>query len=149
MEEYKPLQEKYNLPNLTDFEKDFGIVEVEDHQILIGIRSKMMEKIDYFTNIASELLQPDADLNSIYECRFLTENQKQELFKLFKTLVSYSRRSNALSTSYEESEEAEFIKELFSEWQKIKVILKKDLLSLSNSWKNELEQVADREDYMR
>ncbi|PLW80843.1 hypothetical protein C0585_00470 [Candidatus Woesearchaeota archaeon] len=148
MDKLNELISRYDLPSLGDFEKDFGRVEKVDNYILSEFRKKIAEKIDYFISILESLVQPDNNLSGIYESRYLSDEQRQELFGIFRILMSYSRKSSSLSTSYDEEKEAEFIKDFYNEWQSIKPIMENYLFLLSDMWKKEINSDDIKENYM-
>jgi len=148
MDKLNELISKYDLPSLNDFEKDFGRVEKVDNYILSEFRKKIAEKIDYFISIIESLVQPDNNLSGIYESRYLSDEQRQELFEIFRILMSHSRKSSSLSTYYDEEKEADFIKEFYNEWQDMKSIIENYLALLSDMWKKDIHSDDIRENYM-
>lgn len=148
-EEYLQLVEKFQLPKLEDFEKDFGFIESPtDSPLLVELRRKMVEKVDYFANLISDLIQPDTNISNIYEYKNFSDNQRQILFNIFRILMSYSRKSSSLTTFYDERAEVEFVQSFFNEWQDLKITIKRELDFISNTWKNESVQEDIFENYM-
>lgn len=147
--EYDELINKYDLPNLEEFEKNFGFIDqVPKNHLINELRRKMVEKIDYFANLISDIIQPDTNISNIYEYRYLSDMQKKSLFNVFKILMFYSRKSSSLSTSYDEDKEVEFIKDFFDEWSILSFSIRKELDFLGDSWKDESEQEDLFENYM-
>lgn len=148
-EEYESLVEEYDIPKLESMEKDFGMIDFDsDNPLLIEIRRKMVEKIDYFANLLSDFLQPDTNITSIYETKYIKDKRRKNLFNIFKILMAYSRKSSSLSTFYNKEDEIEFIKVFFNDWQTLKEMIRKELEFLSDKWSSENGMEEHFENYM-
>ncbi len=133
--EYEVLQKKYKLPSLDDLQKTFMFTNIETcNPLLTGVRVHITEKIDYFLSLLQEFLNPDTEITNIYEYKSLDEKSKLEIFNIYKRMMAYSRQSNILFLTYDETEEAVFIKNVYNNWSDISKILKKHLLSLQKEW---------------
>jgi hypothetical protein len=133
--EYPLIQKKYNLPSIENLEVDFGLIEADcEKYLLVNIRKKMHDKIEFFLGIISNIFEGDATLSNIYESKVFDEEKKTELFKIYKRLMKYSRQSNILSLYYDEKAEAEFINSFYKEWQNLKQNIKKNLAHFRDTW---------------
>lgn len=133
--EYDVLQKKYKLPQIEDLQKTFMFQNIETcHPVLTGVRVHITEKIDYFLSLLQEFLNPDAEITNIYEYKSFDEKSKLEIFNIYKKMMAYTRQSNILFLSYDEAEEAVFIRNVYSNWPEISKIMKKHLLSLQKEW---------------
>ena len=149
VKEYESLQKKHNLPSLSDLEKDFALSEIETEKYpLIEVRKKICDKIEVYAATLSHLFEGEASVSALYETRLLDENSKAELFKIYKRLMKYLRKSSILSLSYNEKEEVEFIKEFIKEWESIRKELKKYLTVFYDSWDSNSESIEDIQNYL-
>ena len=149
-EEYSKLQKTHSLPTLESLEHDFGLSDIElEKYPLVEIRKKMQDKIEMFAGILANLLEGEATLSNIYESKALDDKKKADFFRTYKKLMKYLRHSSLLSLSYDEDEEAGFIKDFSGEWKdSIKSELKEYLTVLKDSWESDAETTEEILNYL-
>jgi hypothetical protein len=149
-QEYNKLKKKYNLPEFNKIDFEFEISSLESSKFLLrNIINKINEKIDNLLKILEELLNPDAStFSSLYELRYFDDEEKKDIYNLFKKLMLFSRKSLATSLSNNEKEEAIFINEIFNEWNDIKSQLLEYVKKMEDAWKKETDIKEDLE-YLR
>jgi hypothetical protein len=140
-EQYNKLKSKYKLPKFEDLDKEFEISVIENEKFLIReIINKIIERIDFFSKILEELLQPDTSLlSSMHETRFFDEKDKENIYGLYKKLMIISRESFEVSLKRDEREEAVFVNKVFDEWKELKKDLLKFVDKMKDSWKKETD----------
>lgn len=146
---YLSFQKKYSLPTIEQIESNFGTINIEDEKfILIDIRKKIVEKIEYLLHILGNIFEGDSNLVNLYESKTLDEKKKAKLFLIYRNLMKYTRESNILTLSYEEKAEAEFIKNFSKDFETIKKDIKKQLEEFRDSWEHETELTDDILNYL-
>jgi hypothetical protein len=137
---YEPLQKKYSLPGfeLLDREFEIGSIEAEDFP-LRDIRKKMDEKVKTVRALLEEVLQPETNLSGIYESRAFSEDEKRQLFELYRKVMSRERKCVELLIRNDEQSDAAFIKSFSAEWETLKNELAKAADRLRDYWDNEKE----------
>ena len=140
-EEYNKLKSKYNLPEFEELDKEFGVSTIESEKFLLReIINKIIERIDFFSKILEELLQPDTSLlSSMHETRFFDDKDKENIYELYKKLMIISRESFEVSLKRDEREETVFVNKVFDEWKDLKRDLLKFVNKMKDSWKKETD----------
>lgn len=144
---YKHFGKKYKLPDFSKLDHEFEISLIEaDRFLLRAIIQKMVEKAEFHSMLIENILSPDsANFCSMHECKFFSEEEKEKLFSLYKTLMKYNRRALEVSFTRNEKEEAAFIKDFFNEWD----TLKKELLPvvgvMKKSWEKDTSMKEELE----
>ena len=138
---YNALKNKYALPDYNVLNKNFMIedIDAESKLILGKIRIKIHEKIEYYVKIIESILQPDTNLSSMYEAHHINDQQKNQLYFLFKKLMNILRKSNLVSINNTDELNAEFIKNSYNEWSSLKTEVEKHIKRLSEAWKKETD----------
>ena len=134
---YAEIKKKYELPEFENINKDFQISSIEEKDFLLKeISKKMTEKIELFSNILEEILNPER-ISSSHESSMFTDLEKKEILRVYRKLHLFQRENSCLEITYEEEENAKFIEKIFNEWQEIKPMLKKTLTKLKESWNHD------------
>lgn len=143
--QYAELKKKYKLPDFKAMDFEFELSDLEETNFLIrSIMRRIAEKLDFYTTMLEELLQPDpSNLYSIHESRFFDEDEKKQMYEIYKKLMNLSRNSIELSLNNDDKEEAEFISGFFSEWKNIKMELVTYIKKLKEAWKTETDIKED------
>ena len=138
---YNVLKTKYGLPDYTSLNNNFIIedIDAETTLILAKIRIKIHEKIDYYVKIIESILQPDSILTSMYETHYVNDQQKKQLYVLFKKLMQIIRKSNLASINNTDELNAVFIKDSYGKWSSLKPDIEKHIRKLSEVWKKETD----------
>ncbi|MBU1202065.1 MAG: hypothetical protein KJ583_05885 [Nanoarchaeota archaeon] len=134
MKEYLTLQKKYSLPTIESLDKYFQVSSIEEKKFLLKeMTKKIHEKIYLFTELLEDILNPET-LSSSHESSMFNEEEKKEILKVFRKLQYYNKQYLLLEISSDENEQAQFIKEILSEWETITFELKKIIIKIRNSW---------------
>jgi len=136
---YKTLKEKYNLPELKQLDEEFDIIskiECNAEIILREIRKAIIVKFASVLNFIELLLNPTSgSMFHMYLVKGVNGIEK-DVRELFTILGEIEIDSIELEINYNENKEAEFIKDKFELWQKIKPKLEKITASLKLNWKS-------------
>ena len=140
-EQYGKLTKKYSLPNFKEINKEFEISTIENEQFLLKeIINKITDRIDFFSSLLEDLLQPDPSLlRSMYEAKIFNDEERKNIYNLYKQLMVINRQSVGVSLEKEEKEEADFIKKTFDEWKELKTSISKIIDRTKDSWKKETD----------
>jgi len=136
---YGELQKKYNLPSYLDVNNDFEISSLEDEKFLLRtIRRKIAEKAEAYAKIIEPVLMPESTQASLHECQLFTEEEKKELYNLFKKMMYFDRLSIEISINETDEKTANFINEFWKEWGSIKSELTNIIKKLKEGWTKEI-----------
>ena len=138
-QEYNKLSKKYKLPKFKDIDEEFEISNLENSRFLINnILRKIAEKLEFYIEVIGNLVHPDASsLSSMYEIRFFSDDEKKDMYMLFKKLMNANRGVLELILVNDDKRRADFLNKFFNEW----LIMKKGLVSnidkMKESWEKE------------
>ena len=137
--EYNNLYKKYKLPNFKQIDEEFEISDLESTNFLMsGNLRRIGEKLEFYANIINDLLQPDtSSISGMHETRFFTEDEKNEIYVTFKRLMKLHRTILESVLNHDEKNQAEFLKDFFIEWIKIKKELLVYISKMKDSWVKE------------
>lgn len=137
-EKYVKLQEKYKLPYFDDLEKTFDVSCIEHDKFLLKeIRRKIGEKLEHFTKILEGIISPDTNFTGMYEYKSFNDDEKKQIMDLYRKIMFFYRGCMELDVCYEEAQEAEFIKNIWKQWNNIEKDMKKLFKKLKDSWQRE------------
>lgn len=136
---YNQLCKKYNLPKFEEIDKEFEIITLESQRFLMkGILKRITETLEPYAESIGNLVHPDgSSLITMHEVRFFSEDEKNEMYILFKKLMKTGRHIAELVLSNDEKEQAIFLSNFFSEWPAIKKDLRAYLGKMKECWENE------------
>ena len=136
---YEELAKKYRLPKFKEFDQEFEISALDSENFLLkNILRRAAEKLEFYIDFVGSLVHPDgSSISSIYEMRFFSENEKNEMYTVFKKMMKNHRQVIELLLSSDESEQAQFINEFFPGWNEIKAKLKVYFGKMKDSWEKE------------
>ncbi len=140
-EQYGKLTKKYALPNFKEIDKEFEIAAIENENFLLReITNKIVDRIDFFSRLFEDLLQPDPSLlRSMYESKIFNDEERKTIYTLYKKMMVINRQSVGVSLNREEKEDAVFIKKTFDEWKELKTSISKIVDKIKDSWKKEAD----------
>jgi len=123
-EEYESLREKYNLPLFDKLSEDFDIERISEHKtsfLLREIRKTIVEKIVGYLHLCENLINPSGPSMLIFSIiRNLKKEDKEMIRETYKELSLVQIKVMKIDVAYSEKNEADFIKETFEKWQKLK-----------------------------
>ncbi|MBI1936164.1 hypothetical protein HYS31_07010 [Candidatus Woesearchaeota archaeon] len=143
--QYGELKKKLKLPDFNDLDSEFEISDLEETNFLFrAIIRRIAEKLDFYTRMLEEVLQPDtSNLYAMHETRYFNEKEKNEMYSLYSELMDLNRHSIEVSLSHIDKEEAEFIERALETWKKLKNELLKYVKKMRTSWKEEVDIKED------
>ena len=137
---YETVQKKYQLPSFEDLNKNFEISDIEEETFLLReIRKKIDDKVDTARCMLEEVLQPDTTLAGIYESRAFSDDEKGELFDLYRKLMKLHRQAFELLMKNDDVLDAAFICHVAHIWEKFKKDLSDKTQKLQKSWEKDIE----------
>jgi hypothetical protein len=144
---YELLKNKHSLPKLDSLESEFEVQEMilaaryDPPNLLRFIRRGMVNLIwkwiDYmhsivYPNPQSAILMKEAD--------FCTEEEKKKILDIINRLIIFARQSIMLELNKEEQKDAQYIKDVYAEWIKIKPDITPIVTKVIKSWHEELRK---------
>ena len=132
--EYNKLPKKYRLPKFKELNNEFEIGDLENTSFLLrNVLRKIAEKLEFYANLINDVMQPDtSSLSSMHETRFFTDEEKNDMYSLFKKLMKTYRSIIELVLDNDEKKQAEFLNKFFKDWMSIK----KEILSYLGKMKD-------------
>lgn len=148
--QYNELKKKLKLPEFKEIDFEFEISDLEDTNFpLMAVIRKMAEKLDFYTTMLEEVLQPDtSNLYAMHEMKFFEDEEKSRMYELYSRLMNLNRQSIEVSLERNEKNEAEFIGNAINEWKAIKAELLKFVKKMRASWKAEEADIKDDLGYL-
>ncbi len=135
---YNELKKKYSLPDFEELNKEFEISTIEHEDFLLRqIRKKIADKINKMCEFLEDLLSPDNSIANIYEYKAFDDDEKKDIFKLYKKLKVLEKLALELSLNPDEAKEAEFINNFFNSWDKIKSEMTTIIKKIKTFWEQE------------
>jgi len=134
--EYNKLCKKFKLPKFDEIDSEFEISSLETEKFLIkNILKKIIEKLEFYIETIGNLVHPDgSSISTMYEIRFFSDEEKNEMYKLFKKLMKNHRNAITLVLENNEKQQAAFLNKFFNEWLNIKKDLIKYMDKMKESW---------------
>ena len=122
--QYKELQTKYSLPDFQKLAEDFDIEKTQEKEtsfLLREIRRIINEKLSAYMHLFESLVNPASSSIFVFTLLKSTDEKDKELIKeVYKKFSKIQMRMMKLDTIYNQDQEAEFIKNIFTQWQELK-----------------------------
>ncbi len=142
-ENYKEIQEKYNLPVFEKLNEDFHIEKIAENETELLIREVRKIMADRFFNylrfIESFLNPVNVPMFVFSVIKIITLKEKEKLTEIYKKLAKIEVDLIDLDIQFSEQKEAQFIKESYKIWQDIKEDMLKIIEVIKNNWDNKNE----------
>tara|TARA_B100000315_G_scaffold250829_1_gene284403 strand:- start:239 stop:706 length:468 start_codon:yes stop_codon:yes gene_type:complete len=137
--EYSKLSKKYKLPKFREMDSEFEISTLEGPSFLIkNILRRISEKLEFYIEVTGSLVHPDASsLSNMYEVRYFSDDEKNEIYMLFKKLMKINRSMIKAVLEGDEKKEADFLNNFFVEWLNIKKELLVYVEKMKNAWETQ------------
>ena len=138
LERYKKLQVKFDLPQLSELKNAFKFDLDSDEEIFDQLRVEMSDRLFSFTErILEPIVSLPDNFSSLYEQSMLTQEEREDVFEIYKKVQALKWENNLLMITPDEKETAKWIKRVWAFWNselnpKLTVISKK----MSSGWKN-------------
>ena len=144
-EKYNELKKKYKLPGFKELDFELEISDLEETNFLLrSIIRRIAEKLDFYTTVVEEVLQPDtSNLYAMHETRYFDEIEKEKMYNLYRKLMDYSRQSVIVALEHNEKNEVDFINNFFREWNWFRQELLKYINKMKTSWETEFDVKED------
>jgi len=137
--DYNKLCKKFKLPKFKEIDEEFEISILENSNFLIkNILRKIAEKQEFYIEVIGNLVHPDASsISSMYEIRFFTDDEKNDMYNLFKSMMKSNRNILELILNNNESEQVKFLNDFFNDWINIKKDITIYITKMKESWGKE------------
>jgi len=148
--QYNELRKKHKLPEFKDIDFEFEISDLEETNFLLrAIVRRIAEKLDFYSTMLEEILQPDtSNLYAMHEIRYFDDDEKKQMYGLYSKLMNFNRQSIEVSLQHNEKDEADFVKDLFDEWKSLKQELLRFVKKMRASWKTEEADIKEDLGYL-
>ena len=148
--QYIELRKKHKLPEFKEIDFEFELSDLEETSFLLrAVIRRMEEKLDFYSTMLEEILQPDtSNLYAMHETKFFDDNEKKHMYELYIKLMNFNRQSIEISLEHNEKSEADFINNLFEEWKFLKQELLIFVRKMRNSWKAEEADIKEDLGYL-
>jgi hypothetical protein len=144
--DYEKLRKKYNLPSFKQMNEDFEIEKISQHEtecLLREVRKIIMEKVIIYLRFVEMLLNPsNAPMFFFALVKGMTASDKRLLESLYEKIGRFEIGVIPLDCKYNEKQEAEFIKQITSEWPSIS----EDMIELSGILKKNWNQTSKKDE---
>ena len=144
-EEYNNL--KHKLPKFEDLDEEFeiSIANIKEKAFLSrSIRRRLNDKVIFYCRIIEGLIYPNPNnMIGMFEIKSFSEDEKQILNDYYKKLMKYERESLSLDVNPDGKKDAEYINNLFKEWQYFKKYLIAVTDKMKSSWQTEDKPFRD------
>ena len=148
--QYNELKKKLKLPEFKELDFEFEISDLEETNFLLKATiRRMAEKLDFYSTMLEEVLQPDtSNLYAMHETKFFDEEEKKQMYELYTKLMNLNRQSIEVSLEHNEKDEADFINNLLNEWKDLKQELLRFVRKMRASWKTEEADIKEDLGYL-
>ena len=142
-EDYKKIQEKYDLPEFEKLNEDFQIeklAETETDFLVREIRKFVADKFMNYLRFIESILNPvNVPMFVFSIIKSIGEDEKKKLTEVYKKLAKCEVELIKLDIEFSEDNEAKFVKESYELWQKIKKDISGVIDVIRKNWDNKLE----------
>ena len=147
---YSELKKKHKLPEFRDIDFEFEISDLEETNFLLrAIIRRIAEKLDFYSTMLEEVLQPDtSNLYAMHEMKFFEDGEKSQMYEVYAKLMSLNRQSIEVSLEHDERNEADFIGNALEEWKSLKQDLLKIVRKMRASWNAEEADIKEDLGYL-
>jgi hypothetical protein len=143
-EDYKRIQEKYNLPSFESLNEDFAIekiAEIETDFLVREVTKAMAEKFSNYMHFVEMILNPvNSPLFVFSIIKTLGENEMKKFNEIYKELAKIEVRLIELDVDFSEERESIFIKETYEIWKKMKKSFIEIIEKIKSNWDNKHEE---------
>ena len=147
---YNELKKRHKLPEFKDIDFEFEISDLEETNFLLrAIIRRIAEKLDFYSTMLEEVLQPDtSNLYAMHEMKFFEDGEKSQMYEVYAKLMSPNRQSIEVSLEHDERNEADFIGNALGEWKNLKQDILKMVRKMRASWKAEEADIKEDLGYL-
>lgn len=135
---YNELKSRYSLPDFEELNKNFEISAIEHEDFLLRqIRKRIANKINAMCEFLEDLLSPDNNMANIYEYKAFDDDERKKIFELYRRLKVLEKSALELSLNPDEKNDADFINNFFSSWDKIRDEMAGFIKKIKSFWEKE------------
>lgn len=142
-ENYKKIQEKYDLPGFEELNAEFWIekaAEAETDFLIREIGKFMADKFSNYLRFVEAILNPVNSSMFIFSIiKSIREEEKKKLSEIYKKLAKIEIRLVELDVGFSEEKEANFIKESYEIWKEIKKDFRDVIERIKSNWDTKFE----------
>lgn len=141
--DYAKLKNKNkNLPEWKWIENNFR-PEFEEGNFLEQLREEITGKIGETKNMIEPLIAGSENYCCWFERKFLSAKDKEDLFNIYKDLLSLIWFSNKINVNFSEKNHAEWLSEVRKIWEKWKDRISSIFDKISVNWKDYKKPVEE------
>ena len=135
---YKKLQERFGLPKLNELKNTFKFELNNEHEIFDQIRTEISDRLFSFSDrIVEPIIAGSESYCCLYEQNMVTDNERQEMFEIYKKIQELKWENNLLMLNPNEKDTAEWISKTWALWNnEMTATLSRVCKKLSLGWKN-------------
>lgn len=137
-EEYQKIAKLHKLPSFDSLNNEFEISDIEESDFLLReIRRKIDEKMENFVKVLDPVLQPEAVLCDMHECKALNDEEKKKAYDVYRKIMYFNRLSIETTINEDDKKTSAFIENVWKEWDNIKKDFLEVIIKLKESWLTE------------
>lgn len=138
-EDYQEIKQTYGLPEFTDLEYEFDLLQADVEYPLKSVCKQMQDKLQTLIDILSDILQPTPEsLSQMHEYSYIDDEQKHNVLKTYKSLNFLLRSIQESQLVNDPALYAETIKMVAQEWPALKATSLPVIKTIKESWKKEI-----------
>ncbi len=146
-EVYALLQKELNLPPYESMDREFELSTIDSEAFYIReVLKKLEAKLEYLAMVLEEILQPSPEsVTQMHECRYVTSEEKEKLYSIFKRLQYWLRAIVEAHVRTDDKKSALLINEIHADWKQIKELSLPFIVRLKESWRldDELKEYVE------
>jgi len=136
--EYEKLKKRFGLPSFHDMDGFFSISAIHEEEMsLEAVKKMVVEKISVYADFLGGILQPDTNsIADMHECKFFSEDDKAEVFRVYGKLASLLRYGLEVDLSADQKLVGEFICKSYDKISKYKEPIIGFIKKAREAWQN-------------
>lgn len=137
---YEGLKKKHSLPGFEELDNEFEISALEKEDFLLReTRRKIEEKLELFIKLLTVVIQPEANIAELRECRGFSNAEKEQAVELYKKVMKMHNSALLAGINCNDKDDASFISETFKEWPQIKKQMLWLVGKMKSAWENDID----------
>ena len=148
--DYLKIQKKYNLPEFDKLNQDFSIEKAADSEtdfLIREVRKLIAEKMSGYLRFTEMLINPtNAPIFVFSIIKNLGVREKKDLSEMYKKMAKNEIKLIGIDIEFSEEKEAEFIKDSYKLWQRLKRDFLNIVGTIEKNWDNKFE--VDKKGYV-
>lgn len=132
---HEDILKKHNLPSLEELEKELGVIDEDEQDLVQDIISKLLSKSRKYSSFIEEMLHPDSNIVSMQEASMFSNEEREKLFDIFREITLFQRTWLLLELSSSEEKKVQYFKDFYAYFNSIKPQLEKFVTQAISIWK--------------